>query len=101
MRPGSPSSLLVGLALIGGSSASLGCERKAPGPEECARFSEMVEQLSGSGPLLTPEIQEQVDELTRQCLTKPYDRALLACVERTHQTHGCLESFRLRTEPHP
>lgn len=92
-------SLLVLFTLVGGSSLSLACERKAPGPDECARFSEMVEQLSGSGPVRTPEIQAQVDELTRQCLTKPYDRALLACVERTRQTHGCLETFRLRTEP--
>ncbi len=98
MRACPLSSLLVALTLVGGSSASLGCERKAPGPEECARFSEMVEQLSGSGPVMTPEIQAQIDELTRQCLTKPYDRALLACVERTHQTRGCLESFRLRAE---
>jgi hypothetical protein len=86
------------LAVLCAGFASLGCTRNAPGPEECARFAEMAEQLSGSGPLMTPQIQAEIDELTRQCLTKPYDRALLSCVEATRQTRGCLESFRLRTE---
>ena len=97
-----PSVLLgraFGLALAG--SALLGCERKAPGPEECQRFAEMAVQMSTESPLLTPEVQAQIDEETRQCLTKPYARELLACVERTHQAHACLASFRWRSEGPP
>ena len=80
------------------NAALLGCERKAPGPEECQRFAEMAARMSTDSPLLTPELQAQIDEETRQCLTKPYDRQLLRCVETTHQAHGCLTSFRLRSE---
>lgn len=86
---------LVTLILV--SAALYGCERKAPGPEECERFAELAARLSTDSPMLTPELQAQIDEETRQCLTKPYDRELLACVEATHQAHGCLASFRRRT----
>jgi hypothetical protein len=86
---------LIALTLLG--AALYGCERKAPGPEECQRFAEMAARMSTDNPLLTPELQAQIDEETRQCLTKPYDRELLACVETTHQAHGCLASFRLRS----
>jgi hypothetical protein len=85
----------IALTLL--STALGGCERKAPGPEECQRFAEMAAHLSTDSPLLTPELQAQIDEETRQCLTKPYDRELLACVETTQQAHGCLASFRQRT----
>jgi hypothetical protein len=77
--------------------ALCGCERRAPGPEECQRFAEIAARMSTDNPLLTPELQAQIDEETRQCLTKPYDRELLACVETTHQAHGCLASFRQRS----
>jgi hypothetical protein len=86
---------LIALTLLG--AALCGCERKAPGPEECERFAEIVARMSTDSPLLTLELQAQIDEETRQCLTKPYDRELLACVETTHQAHGCLASFRQRS----
>jgi hypothetical protein len=85
----------IALALL--SAALCGCARKAPGPEECERFAEMAARMSTDSPLLTPELQAQIDEETRQCLTKPYDRELLACVETTHQARSCLLSFRQRT----
>jgi hypothetical protein len=84
----------IALTLI--SAAPCGCERKAPGPDECEHFAEMAARMSTDSPLLSPELQAQIDEETRQCLTKPYDRELLACVETTHQAHGCLASFRQR-----
>jgi hypothetical protein len=86
---------LIALTLLG--AALCGCERKAPGPEECEHFAEVVARMSTDSPLLTPELQAQIDEETRQCLTKPYDRELLACIETTHQAHGCLASFRQRS----
>jgi hypothetical protein len=87
---------LIGLTLI--SSALLGCERKAPGPEECQHFAETAVRANADSPILTPEVQAAIDEETRLCLTKPYDRELLACVEATHQTLGCAASFRRRAE---
>jgi len=85
---------LIAPTLLG--AALCACERKAPGPEECQRFAEMAARMSTDSPLLTLELQAQIDEETRQCLTKPYDRELLSCVETTHQAHGCLASFRRR-----
>ena len=85
---------LLGIALVGLSF--IGCERKAPGPFECARFAESVVRASGGG-FISPRMQEQVEEETRQCLTRPYDRALLACVEVTGHAHACLERYRQRT----
>ena len=87
---------LVGLVLVGLASALLGCQRQAPGPEECQRFAELAVRFSSDSALITPELRAEIDEQTRQCLTKPYDRELLACVEATHQTLACAASFRRR-----
>ncbi|MEO8905096.1 MAG: hypothetical protein ABI488_21785 [Polyangiaceae bacterium] len=84
--------------LLGTSAGSLlDCERKAPGPEECQRFAEVVVQLAGSGPQLTPEVQSAVEQETRTCLTQPYDHQLLECVTATHQGARCMAAFRRRT----
>ena len=74
-----------------------GCARKAPGPEECERFAEIVVQLAGSGPLLTPEVRAAIEQETRTCLTRPYDRELLECVAATRQDAMCVAAFRRRT----
>ncbi len=86
---------LAGLA--GSTAALLGCERKAPGPEECARFAAAVVQYAAGGPFVTPQMQEQIDEQTRVCLTRPYDRELLNCVLASGSARPCLESFHRRT----
>ena len=89
---------LVALGLAFASALLSGCARKAPGPEECQRFAELVARMSTDSPVLTSELQAQIDEETRQCLTKPYDRELLQCVETMHEAHRCLTAFRLRNE---
>jgi hypothetical protein len=89
---------LVALGLALASALLCGCTRKAPGPDECQRFAELAARMSTDSPLLTPELQAQIDEETRQCLTKPYDRELLSCVETTREAHRCLTAFRLRHE---
>jgi len=82
---------LVGFSLLVGGVAS--CQRKAPGPEECARFAEAV---VGAGRFVTPVIAAQIESQTQECLTRPYDRELLRCVLLTHQGRVCLASFRAR-----
>jgi len=84
---------LVGSALLGVSA--LGCQRKAPGPEECARFAEAV---VGVGRYITPVMAAQIETQTQECLTRPYDRELLDCVLVTRQARGCLAAFRARSE---
>jgi hypothetical protein len=95
-----PSSLRSALAvwLLGSLCVAVcGCERKAPGPEECERFAELAVQLAGSGPLLTPEVQAAIEQETRTCLTRPYDHELLHCVSATQQWAACMAAFRRRT----
>ncbi len=82
------------LALLG--AALLGCERNAPGPDECQRFAAAVVLQGSDSPYLTPEMQVQIDEATRECLTRPYDRELLRCVLTTNRAKPCLEGFRRR-----
>jgi len=73
---------------------AMGCQRQAPGPEECARFAEAV---VGNGLYITPVIAAQIETQTQECLTRPYDRELLRCVILTRQASVCLASFRART----
>jgi hypothetical protein len=84
-------------AVVGGAfvaASALGCQRKAPGPEECARFAEAV---VGGNRYITPVIAAQIEQQIQECLTRPYDRELLDCVLITHRAHACLASFRART----
>ena len=87
-------SAIAGLALL--SAALLGCERKAPGPEECARFAQAMAGAPRTSPWLTPEVAAAIEEETRQCLTVPYDYELLNCVLRTRQSRACLSGFHRR-----
>jgi len=82
---------LVGFTLLGAGVTS--CQRKAPGPEECARFAEAV---VGAGRYITPVIAAQIETQTQECLTRPYDRELLRCVLLTRQARTCLASFHAR-----
>jgi hypothetical protein len=82
---------VVGFTLLGVST--LGCQRKAPGPEECARFAEAV---VGVHRYITPVMAAQIETQTRECLTRPYDRELIDCVILTRQARGCLAAFRAR-----
>jgi len=83
---------VIAFALLGASTSS--CQRKAPGPEECARFAEAV---VGAHRYITPVMDAQIETQTQECLTRPYDRELLDCVLLTRQARACLASFRART----
>ena len=82
---------LVGITLL--IASVTGCQRRAPGPEECARFAEAV---VGAGRYVTPLIAAQIETQTQECLTRPYDRELLSCVLLTRRARVCLASFRAR-----
>lgn len=75
---------------------ALSCERKAPGPDECAEFARVIVEQSTPSPWLTPQIAAQIEDETRLCLTRPYDRELLNCVLTTHRARLCLASFKRR-----
>lgn len=88
------------------------CQRKAPGPLECERAALILTGVSDRRMLRNPEIKDIVDERTVECLTTPYDRALLDCFEQTGVTKACVLAFqgrhhmqmpvrRRRSLPHP
>ena len=71
----------------------LGCQREAPGPEECALFAEA---WVVHGRMPTPAMQANVDTAVRECLTRPYDRELMQCVLTLREVPPCWEAFRRR-----
>jgi hypothetical protein len=73
-----------------------GCERKAPGPAECIEFADVAlgAVVRRGEPLQIVEFKR--DELIRQCLTTPFDRRMLACVERTREYRACRVAFDIR-----
>ncbi len=89
------------LVLLG--ATLLGCQRQAPGPDECARFAEaVVTDAYGGGGLdadnqVPLQIRVHIEQETQECLTRPYDRQLLQCVLATHQARACLNEFVRRT----
>jgi hypothetical protein len=42
------------------------------------------------------ELRDRVDEITRECLTVPYDHEVLRCTEETGRFRACLLKFELR-----
>jgi hypothetical protein len=42
------------------------------------------------------ELRDRVDEITRECLTVPYDREVLRCTDETGRFRACLLQFELR-----
>jgi hypothetical protein len=79
------------LALI-----ALGCERAAPGPDECVAFAETW--LRARRPATRLEADTAFDELVRRCLTEPYDRDLVACVVGGHNPDRCRVDYARRLE---
>jgi hypothetical protein len=82
---------LGALALI-----ALGCERAAPGPDECVAFAETW--LRARRPATRLEADTAFDELVRRCLTEPYDRDLVACVVGGQNPDRCRVDYARRLE---
>ncbi len=90
--------MIRGLAMAGLLLPSLlvTCQRKAPGPYACHRFALQALGVP-DGAELTPQAYAAIDELTRECITTPYDRALLRCVDDGLPPRRCLADFQLRS----
>jgi hypothetical protein len=41
-------------------------------------------------------VRERIDDLTTRCLTTPFDRELLQCVELTQRPRACMLAFEAR-----
>lgn len=78
------------------------CQRKAPGPEECHLFARQVVARVGGQALEWANTKEAVDELTVRCLTTPFSRSLLKCVEVGGRVSACFAAHGVRLErPEP
>ncbi len=78
--------------------AVCGCEREAPGPQECVPFADAWFR-SRRVPNSTRLAAEKAHaELVRHCLTEPYDRELVACVVGGQPQERCRIDYARRVE---
>jgi hypothetical protein len=84
----------VGSLTVG--SLTVGCERAAPGPDECVAFAESW--LRAHPPATRLEADTAFDELVRRCLTEPYDRELVTCVVGGRNQERCRVDYARRVE---
>lgn len=82
--------------LAGGFVLLVGCSRKAPGPEACHAFALQAYGIADRSQLREPRVKAVVDDLTTKCLTTPFDRQLLSCVDRGGDVQRCLAAFTAR-----
>jgi hypothetical protein len=93
-----PRRAFVALGLVG---LVLGCERKAPGPFECAAYAQAFVRDPGDDERLTLELESKIDAVTQLCLTTPYDRQLIACAQSTGRARDCFDAYKRRTRQGP
>ncbi len=97
MRQGART-IIGGLCLLGLGLASGACTRRAPGPAECYEFARSLIGVPKRAVVLPDEVGAVVESEAVRCLTTPYDRALIACVESGTSKRRCQTEFELRTE---
>ncbi len=77
-----------------------GCARKLPGPAECRAFALASIGVEPSTPasLLAQDrrLEARAEEVTRRCLTTPWDYQLLNCLGTGGSSRICLNTFEAR-----
>jgi hypothetical protein len=77
-----------------------GCARKLPGPEECRAFALAAVGVEPGTPAhALPRyagLSARAEELTRQCLSTPWDYPLLTCLQGSTSERVCLARFEQR-----
>jgi len=74
------------------------CQRKAPGPQECRRFALKVHGIDETAMALPPPLKAAIDEVTVKCLTTPFDRELIRCVDEGRGTRRCVAEYNGRVQ---
>ena len=81
-------------------SLTTACARRLPGPGECRAFalaSIGVEQRTPASLLAQDRrLEARAEEVTRRCLTTPWDYPLLNCLGTGASTRVCLAHFEAR-----
>jgi hypothetical protein len=88
--------LVVALTSLVASVVLPGCERKAPGPDECLSFAYHVHGVTNGEDVRLARVRAEVDELTRECLVTPYDREYLRCIVESRRVRWCQAAFAQR-----
>src|SRR5215510_5238533 len=81
---------------VAGVLLATGCQRQAPGPDECVAFAEAWMRRHRAPTRL--DADAAFDELVRTCLTDPYDRELVACVVGGDDQERCRIAYMRRVE---
>src|ERR1043165_5436190 len=88
---------LATLLASGALLVLLGCRRKAPGPDECLAFAKVWVESRHLGTVPIGAV-DPFEELVRECLTAPYDRALVECVLNGKAPDRCRMEYARRVE---
>ena len=75
------------------------CTRRAPGPAECYEFARSLVGVPKRAVLLPDDVAAVVESEAVRCLTMPYDRELIACIQAGAGKRRCQVEFELRTAP--
>ena len=79
----------------------LGCDRKAPGPEECSEYARAFVRDPDDDALIAVALQSKIDAITQLCLTTPYDRELIGCTQSTGRARRCFDMYKRRMRQAP
>jgi hypothetical protein len=77
-----------------------GCARRLPGPLECRSFAlasiGIDPRLPQSAVERDVRLAERIDDVTRECLTTPWDYQLMNCIANSRNSRACFTSFEVR-----
>jgi hypothetical protein len=77
-----------------------GCTRKLPGPAECRAFALAQLGVRPGTPAVSLEVEPRLalraEDLTRECLTAPYDYELMRCLNQGGSKRLCARAFEAR-----
>ena len=90
--------LRLSLAALLASATCLGCQRKAPGPEECLQFADVWMRAERPERYSQLAVENAFDQLVVRCLTEPYDRELVSCVVSGAPRERCRIEYVRRLE---
>ena len=83
--------------VLSACSTLLAC-RKLPGPSDCQRVAVVLLGIENRSMLADPRVKAQFDQVTRDCLLTPFDKAFVRCLDETEQSQKCLFEFKRRRE---
>ncbi|GEM_PF-2541374 len=93
VRPQGRLALFV-LALLCGQI--IGCASELPGPLECERMAQRLVGKTEGKLTHSPRLNRVIAKLTQACLTTPFDRRAVSCIEKTDDLKSCIEQLAYR-----